>query len=41
MTTVLPLTFPTTFGNGAARQVPEKATGGGDDVFYAQRLFGI
>jgi hypothetical protein len=30
-----------TFGNGAARHVPENAAGGVDDEFYAQSEFGI
>jgi hypothetical protein len=38
---VVPLPYPITFGNGAARHVPENAAGGVDDAFYPQSEFGI
>jgi hypothetical protein len=42
VTTVVPLPYPMTLGNGAARQlVPELAGGGVDDAFYAQSESGI
>ena len=38
---VVPVLYPMTFGNGAARHVPENAVGGVDDAFYAHSSFGI